>query len=80
LEKYLFFWGQFQQNPALKKFLMSTGDLVLVEASPQDKVWGIGLSANHPDAAFPEKWSGLNLLGIALMEVRAKIANSSVTI
>jgi ribA/ribD-fused uncharacterized protein len=72
--------AKFQQNPALKKFLLSTGDLVLVEASPQDKVWGIGLAANHPDAAFPEKWPGLNLLGIALMKVRNKIAASSMTL
>ncbi len=51
------------------------GDRILVEASPVDKIWGIGLAADHTDAMFPEKWPGLNLLGIALMEVRSRIIN-----
>jgi ribA/ribD-fused uncharacterized protein len=54
----------------LQAFLLGTGDRVLVEASPVDKIWGISLAADHPDATFSEKWPGLNLLGIALMEVR----------
>jgi ribA/ribD-fused uncharacterized protein len=65
--------AKFQQHPALQQFLVGTGDQVLVEASPVDKIWGIGLAADHPDAAHPEKWPGLNLLGIALMEVRCQI-------
>jgi ribA/ribD-fused uncharacterized protein len=44
---------------------------VLVEASPLDRIWGIGLSASDPRAADPEQWLGLNLLGQALMEARS---------
>jgi ribA/ribD-fused uncharacterized protein len=65
--------AKFQQNPELQKFLVGTGDRILVEASPVDKIWGIGLAADHPDAANPERWPGLNLLGIALMQVRSQI-------
>lgn len=61
---------KFGQNPALRDFLLATGDQVLVEASPVDPVWGIGLAADHPDAATPARWRGENLLGFALMRVR----------
>ena len=43
------------QNSALRSFLLSTGDKVLVEASPTDRVWGIGLGKNNPDALDPQK-------------------------
>jgi ribA/ribD-fused uncharacterized protein len=63
--------ARFSQNEKLKAFLQATGDQILVEASPDDKIWGIGLYENHPDAHNPAKWRGLNLLGFALMDVRA---------
>lgn len=66
--------AKFAQNPALGAFLLATGDQVLVEASPVDAVWGIGLAADHADATRPERWRGLNLLGFALMDVRARLA------
>jgi ribA/ribD-fused uncharacterized protein len=66
--------AKFQQNLPMQKFLLGTGDRLLVEASPVDKIWGIGLAADHPDAEYPEKWPGLNLLGIALMEVRSLLS------
>lgn len=44
---------KFGQNPKLRDFLLSTGDKVLVEASPYDKIWGIGLEAKNPDACAP---------------------------
>jgi len=65
---------KFSQHPLLKTFLLQTGDRVLVEASPVDEIWGIGMVADNPDAAYPEKWYGLNLLGFALMEVRDELA------
>ncbi len=62
--------GKFGQDARLADFLVRTGDQVLVEASPVDPVWGIGLSTDDPDAAHPARRRGLNLLGFALMEVR----------
>lgn len=67
--------AKFSQNPDLRAFLLGTGEQVLVEASPVDGIWGIGLAADHDDASIPERWPGLNLLGFALMDVRARLAN-----
>ncbi|MCQ2469830.1 MAG: NADAR family protein [Ruminococcus sp.] len=66
--------AKFSQNKAMKNFLLDTADKVLVEASPVDCIWGIGLSADAPDASKPEKWRGSNLLGFCLMEVRDKLS------
>jgi len=69
-------FAKFSQNPGLKEFLLGTGKRLLVEASPYDRIWGIGLAADHPDAEKPAAWKGLNLLGFALMEVRAMLQSS----
>lgn len=61
---------KFLSSETLRNSLLSTGDKVLAEASPFDKIWGIGLSSTHPDATNPIKWKGQNLLGKVLMEVR----------
>jgi ribA/ribD-fused uncharacterized protein len=61
---------KFSQNPELKAFLLATHNKVLVEASPVDRIWGIGLEQNSPLATQPWYWKGTNLLGFALMEVR----------
>lgn len=66
--------AKFGQDPALRSYLLGTGSRVLVEASPQDRVWGIGLVASDPRASDPSQWLGLNLLGEALMEVRSRLA------
>jgi ribA/ribD-fused uncharacterized protein len=66
---------KFSQNADLLAFLLGTGHRILVEASPVDKIWGIGLEAKHPHADNPSLWKGLNLLGFALMEVRAQLSN-----
>lgn len=65
--------AKFGQHPALREFLLGTGDRVLVEASPLDRVWGIGLAAGDERSGRPSAWRGLNLLGFALMEVRANL-------
>jgi ribA/ribD-fused uncharacterized protein len=61
---------KFSQNPSLKAFLMATKDKIIVEASPVDAIWGIGLGPDNPKALNPATWRGQNLLGFALMEVR----------
>lgn len=66
--------AKFGQNGALREFIVQTGQQVLVEASPVDSIWGIGLAADHDDASRPERWPDLNLLGFALMEVRDRLA------
>jgi len=64
--------AKFSQNDALRSFLLNTGDKVLVEASPHDRVWGIGLSEQEKAARNPLLWKGKNLLGFILMRVRAE--------
>jgi len=66
--------AKFHQNPALGDFLAATGSRVLAEASPYDRIWGIGLRANDPRATDPQAWRGLNLLGFTLMHVRDHLA------
>ncbi len=66
--------AKFGQNTALRAFLLQTGERILVEASPRDTIWGIGLSADNPCAADPRQWRGTNLLGFALMKARAEIS------
>lgn len=61
---------KFNQNPELLKCLLGTGDQILVEASPVDSIWGIGLAQGDAMIENPYAWNGQNLLGFALMEVR----------
>ena len=61
---------KFGQHDDLRAWLVGTGDRVLVEASPTDRVWGIGLAATDERATDPTRWRGLNLLGFALMRAR----------
>lgn len=62
--------AKFVQNPDLKEFLLSTVDAILVEASPYDKIWGIGMDKETALKCNIDNWNGENLLGFALMEVR----------
>lgn len=62
--------AKFDQDPALRGYLLATSEDVLVEASPSDCVWGIRLGREHADAQNPLRWRGQNLLGFALMRAR----------
>jgi ribA/ribD-fused uncharacterized protein len=66
--------AKFGQSPVLREYLVGTKRRVLVEASPVDKIWGIGLAADHEHAENPLLWPGLNLLGFALMAARSQLA------
>lgn len=65
--------AKFSQSPPLRDFLLGTGARVLVEASPMDTIWGIGLGQDNPRASDPSSWRGLNLLGFALMVARSRL-------
>ncbi|MGI9653045.1 NADAR family protein [Chryseobacterium sp. RLHN22] len=64
---------KFSQNEKFKEFLLSTNDKILVEASPYDKIWGIGMLETDTRAENPLLWNGENLLGFALMEARDEL-------
>jgi hypothetical protein len=66
-------YHKFSQDDALREFLLGTQSRILVEASPVDRIWGIGLTGDQPEAQNPYTWQGLNLLGFAQMEVRDKL-------
>jgi ribA/ribD-fused uncharacterized protein len=67
--------AKFSQNEELKTFLQSTNQKILVEASPKDTIWGIGMDEFNKDVTNPIKWKGTNLLGFALMEVRDRLTD-----
>ncbi|WP_172255159.1 NADAR family protein [Saccharibacillus deserti] len=64
---------KFRQNAELWAFLRKTQNRILVEASPRDRIWGIGMGKDHPDAENPARWRGTNLLGFALSEARDQL-------
>ncbi|MEU7410485.1 MULTISPECIES: NADAR family protein [Streptomyces] len=68
---------KFAADEDLGTFLRNTGDRVLVEASPVDRIWGIGLAADDDAAWDPERWRGANLLGFALMEARERLSRGA---
>jgi ribA/ribD-fused uncharacterized protein len=63
-------YAKFTQNPEMKKELLASGDREIVEASPEDRIWGIGMHETHPDILDKSKWQGTNWLGISIMRVR----------
>jgi ribA/ribD-fused uncharacterized protein len=67
---------KYSQNPDLGQKLLETGDLILVEASPIDLIWGIGLGEKEEDSILinEKNWRGRNLLGKSLMKVRSLLA------
>lgn len=69
---------KFRQNPELCQFLLDTGEKILVEASPYDTIWGIGMQESESGVDNPENWKGTNSLGFALMEVRGILSGHSI--
>jgi ribA/ribD-fused uncharacterized protein len=63
-------YERFRQNADQRELLFATRGTTLVEASPHDRVWGIGLAADDPRAQDRSQWLGRNLLGEALTRVR----------
>lgn len=61
---------KFSQNESLKKQLLETSPHILAECAVNDKIWGIGLSMKDENRFNMKKWSGQNLLGFTLMQVR----------
>jgi ribA/ribD-fused uncharacterized protein len=72
-------YEKFTQNPDFLSLLKSTGDALLVEASPDDVIWGIGLGMDDPAKEDPKNWRGTNWLGEVLTKVRADIAAGVMT-
>ena len=64
---------KFLQNPELADLLLSTGSALLAEASPHDRVWGVGLTADDPLFGDVAAWKGSNLLGRVCMRVRSDL-------
>lgn len=69
--------AKFGQNEAMNKFLLCTKERILVEASPYDRIWGIGMSKDDDNIENPHMWKGENNLGFALMEVRDILAQKA---
>lgn len=69
--------AKYEQNAELRELLLRTGDRTIVEASPEDRIWGIGLAQDDPRSQDPQQWQGTNWLGIALMQVRDEIRRRS---
>lgn len=65
--------AKFGQNEVIRNTLLTTGDKVLAEASPYDRIWGIGMRASEASKSGPGQWKGENLLGFALMQVRDEL-------
>lgn len=65
--------AKFSQSPELAGRLLKTGDRTIVEASPIDMIWGVGLATNDPRVHDPTEWRGTNWLGIAIMQVRDEL-------
>lgn len=67
---------KFSQNANLKEQLIATGETLLVEASPRDCIWGIGLGITNEKITDEKNWRGTNLLGKILTEVRDELKHN----
>jgi ribA/ribD-fused uncharacterized protein len=58
--------GKFGQSPELRAFLMGTNTRILVEASPVDRIWGVGLAEDDEHIENPARWQGLNRVQVPI--------------
>lgn len=65
------------RNPYLRSEMLKTGERKFVEASPYDKIWGVGLSEDDPRILDEQNWKGQNLLGQCLDAVKEKIVEEN---
>ncbi len=65
--------ARFRADTKARRTLLETGTRTLVEGSPDDRIWGVGLKWDDPKILDPSNWRGGNLLGVSLHEVRAVI-------
>jgi len=72
--------AKFTQNPEMLEELKFTGDKTIVEASPQDVIWGIGLKYDDPRAKDRSQWKGTNWLGEAIQRVREDIRSGKIAV
>lgn len=72
-------YAKFKQNLALKQALLATGDRTMVEASPEDRIWGIGVHWKNDKVDDPKNWRGTNWLGETLTQVRDDIRAEEAT-
>lgn len=70
-------YAKFTQSPSLLRKLTETAGTTLVEASPSDRIWGIGLAADEPRALRRTTWRGTNWLGEVLTDVRDTLLRAS---
>jgi len=68
-------FAKFSQNEDLKKQLLETGNKILVESSPYDQIWGIGMGEFDEGVDNPLNWKGQNLLGWAITLVKQELQN-----
>jgi hypothetical protein len=72
--------AKFTQNAPLLAALLATAGTELVEASPMDRVWGVGLSEEDPRIQDPSLWRGQNLLGKVLTRLREDLLTAGVSV
>jgi ribA/ribD-fused uncharacterized protein len=65
--------AKYEQNRQLGEYLLQTGERTIVEASPTDRIWGIGLAQDDPRVHNPAQWRGTNWLGVAIMQARDEV-------
>ena len=68
---------KFRQKLSLREKLLATGNGILAECAAHDKIWGIGLSMSDRRRFDMSEWRGQNLLGFALMCVRAELRKTT---